>query len=96
MVLVFRRPLFGSPLYLDPHCIRIPTVFAARVMKPLHDHCCLICSQHRLEDLFLIEEDVKHEDEKEDDLEETAEALVAAQALIQHPEVSNRPFLNLN
>jgi len=48
----------------------------------------LVSFQHRLEDLFLIEEDVKHEDEKEEDSDEcAAEALVAAQALIAHPQV---------
>ena len=42
--------------------------------------------KHRLEDLFLIEEDVKREDE---DIEEAGEAGAAAskQSLILHPQV---------
>ena len=43
--------------------------------------------QHRLEDLFLIEEDVKREDEKEDEPEESADSLAAKQSLITHPQV---------
>ena len=43
--------------------------------------------QHRLEDLFLIEEDVKREDEKEDEPEESADSLAAKQSQITHPQV---------
>ena len=48
--------------------------------------------QHRLEDLFLIEEDVKREDEKEDEKEESADSLAAKQSLITHPQVRSPNF----
>ena len=43
--------------------------------------------QHRLEDLFLIEEDVKHEDERDEEAEDAGGSAAHRQTHISHPQV---------